>query len=270
MSPGPVRIGRRTLVTRLVPAGAVAVAVAAKSPADQAAASPEPGRPLALVYRGQAGCTGCSEAVRAMLNRYPAHYRVVFCGPGQEVPVTSATLASASLYVQPGGGDDLDAAWRAVRPFAGALRRWVHGGGHYVGICMGGFLAGFDPGFGLLPGDSGEYTKTSGATVRGDGDALVTVRWRGVDRTIYFQGGPYFTLRPGSGATVLARYSNGRIAAVVARYGAGSVGVVGPHPEAPTAWYREAGLAQPHPTNFDLGVDLVRTTVGAGAATKSR
>jgi hypothetical protein len=48
------------------------------------------------------------------------------------------------------------------------------------------------------------------------------------------------------------------------------VGVVSPHPEAPTAWYREAGLAQPHPTNFDLGVDLVRTTVGAGAATKSR
>ncbi|MGH9093256.1 MAG: BPL-N domain-containing protein, partial [Acidimicrobiales bacterium] len=263
------RLDRREVVTRLVPGAALALAAAGW--AGERPAGAEGGRrPLALVYRGKAGCTGCSEAVRTMLVRDPARYRVRYCGPGQEVPVTARTLAAADLYVQPGGGTDLAAAWRAVRPFAGTLRRWVHGGGHYVGICMGGFLAGFDPGYGLLPGDSGEYAGTPGATVHGGGDTLVTVRWRGHDRTLYFQGGPYFTFRPGAGVTVLATYTNGLVAAAVARHGAGSVGVVGPHPEAPARWYREAGLSHPHETQLPLGFDLVRTTVAATAPAARR
>lgn len=257
-------IGRRDVLTRLLPGGALALAAAAcGDTAASGGTAPGAGRPLALVYRGVAGCRGCSGAVRTMLHEDPAQYRTAYCGPGQPVPITPATLARATLYVQPGGGDDLEVAWRAMRPYAGHLRRWIHGGGHYVGICMGGFLAGFDPGFGLLPGDSGQYIETPGATVHDNGDALVTVRWRGRQRTMYFQGGPYFHFRPRSGVTVLATYSNGRVAAAVARYGAGSVGVVGPHPEAPAAWYRESGLSNPDETNLDLAYDLVRTTVEA-------
>ncbi len=175
--------------------------------------------------------------------------------------MSAETLSSASLYVQPGGGDDLDAAWRAVRPFADTLRSWIRGGGHYLGFCMGGFLAGVDPGFGILPGDSGEYITSPGATVRTDGDALVTVRWRDSDRSIYFQGGPYFSVPPRSDSAVLATYPNGLVAAVVAPYGSGSVGVTGPHPEAPVSWYRDADLAIPDPIPFDIGYDLVGTTV---------
>ena len=101
-----------------------------------------------------------------------------------------------------------------------------------MGFCMGGFLAGVDPGFGILPGDSGEYVTSAGATVRTDGDALITVRWRDSDRSIHFQGGPYFSVPPKSDSTVPASYPNGLAAAVVAPYGSGSVGVPGPHPEA--------------------------------------
>ena len=82
-----------------------------------------------------------------------------------------------------------------------------------------------------------------------------------MDRSIDFQGGPYFSLPKNSTATVLATYSNGLAAAMVARFSWGSVGETGPHPEAPASWYREAGLDNPDGFHLDLGYDLVETTM---------
>jgi glutamine amidotransferase-like uncharacterized protein len=260
---GPVRRGlsRRDLLLRLAPLGALGLAAACSGTTPPSVAHPDDqDRPLALLYRGPAACRGCAEAVAALLESSSTRYRIDYCGPDERLELTASTLAGASLYVQPGGGDDLDAAWRAMHPFAPTLRRWIHGGGRYVGFCMGGFLAGSDPGFGILPGDSGEYITTPGATVQNDDDALVTVRWGDTDRSIYFQGGPYFTA-PTPGATVLGTYTNGRVAALVAPYGSGRVGVTGPHPEAPVAWYRQADLSIPDPLPFDLGHQLVETTM---------
>ncbi|HUK72272.1 MAG TPA: BPL-N domain-containing protein [Streptosporangiaceae bacterium] len=175
--------------------------------------------------------------------------------------MSAQALSSAALYAQPGGGDDLELAWSEMRPYADDIRKWVRGGGHYLGICMGGYLAGFDPGFGLLPGDSREYITAADATVRTDGDSIVTVSWRGQSRHLYFQDGPYFKLRPNSHARVLATYPNGLAAAVVARYGKGSVGVSGPHPEAPASWYSESGLTNPDGIRLDLGYDLIEATI---------
>lgn len=254
-------MSRRTLLTRMAPLAALGVAAACGPGGSSTRGTAASDRPLALVYRGPAACGGCAEAAAALLESAPTPFRTAYCGPGERFAVEPRTLAAASLYVQPGGGDDLEAAWRAVQPFAGTLRDWIRSGGHYVGFCMGGFLAGSDPGFGILPGDSGEYVATPGATVRTDADALVTVRWGGGDRPIYFQGGPYFSVPPGTRSRVLGTYTNGLAAAMVARYGSGSVGVTGPHPEAPVSWYREADLAVPSPMPFDLGHDLIASTV---------
>ncbi len=262
----PPGVGRRQLLTRVLPLGALALAAGACAQDAAAPRSPPAhpsGRPLALIYRGPAGCPGCSEAVATLLETSPSRFETVYCGPHEAVQISPATLAPASLYAQPGGGNDLEAAWAAMRPSAGAIRDWVGGGGHYLGICMGGYLAGFDPGFGLLPGDSGEWITSPGATVHSIDDAMVTVDWGGQTRHIYFQDGPYFTVRAGSGATVLARYANGLAAAVVAPYGRGGVGVAGPHPEAPASWYRESGLTNPDGVHLDLGYDLVEATLGA-------
>ena len=62
---------------------------------------------------------------------------------------------------------------------------------------------------------------------------------------------------------MLATYSNGLAAAVVARYGRGSVGVSGPHPEAPASWYSESGLTNPNGVRLDLGYNLVEATIKA-------
>jgi len=85
------------------------------------------------------------------------------------------------------------------------------------------------------------------------------VFWRGRRRTVFFQDGPLFVLDPFAGVTPLATYPNGAVAALVTGFGAGRVGVVGPHPEATDDWFTDAGLPVHH--TQDLGLDLVDTVM---------
>ncbi|MFD2470590.1 BPL-N domain-containing protein [Amycolatopsis silviterrae] len=230
-----------------------------KAGAEAPPRSAEP--PLALVYNGPQGCDECGPAVAELLRRAPQHYRVEYVGPGTGKPLTAATLAEAQLYVQPGGGQDLDRTWQDLRGSADALRDWVRKGGSYLGLCFGGYLAGRDPGFGLLPGDTHGYAGSPGSTVPDDRDTVLEVSWRGKPRHMYFQDGPAFRLDDGADAAVLATYSNGAAAVVVAPYGKGRVGVSGPHPEADASWYEEKGLANPDGVRLDLAYELIQETV---------
>lgn len=215
--------------------------------------------PVALVYRGPAARpSACSDAVVSLLRSSSLGFDIRYVGPQGELPLNAKTLASAALYAQPGGGE-LGPAYRRMRQHRSAIRDYVAGGGHYLGFCLGGYLAGATPGFGLLPGDTDQYVGSKGATVRTMDDTLVEVLWRGRPRRMFFQDGPIFLLDSDAGTTVLARYRNSQIAAVVAPFGQGRVGVVGPHPEATVDWYSDCGLPQEH--NFDLGNDLVETVM---------
>lgn len=217
---------------------------------------------MALVYRGPESVPGCPEAAAELVRSAPGPLRAVFCGPDEEVPLTAASLAGCALYVQPGGGG-LEQAWGAMRRHADDIRAYVHGGGGYLGICLGGYLAGRDPGFGLLSGQIDQYVVQPRAAVRGSRDTVTAVNWRDERRHLYFQDGPCFT--PRARDHVLATYEDAdgdTCAALVARYGSGRVGVVGPHPEADRQWYDDEGLPAPDRTGADLGHDLLRTTLG--------
>jgi glutamine amidotransferase-like uncharacterized protein len=256
-------VDRRHLLTCGAQAAAAALLTAACSRRDAPGRPPESRgseRPRALVYRGPAVCTGCAESAAALLRSAPQPLAVTYCGPKERVPLSAESLARADVYVQSGGPDDVDGAWSEVRGIAPALRKWVRDGGRYLGLCMGGYLAGSDPGFDLLPGDTDEYIGTPGAAVRTSEDTVITVSWRGRKRQMYFQDGPYFDLGSDAKASVLATYDNGTVAALVAPYGKGRVGVSGPHPEADRSWYDEAGLSYPEGVKFDLGHDLVAVT----------
>lgn len=191
--------------------------------------------------------------------------RIRYVGPHDEISVRQGlTTAGAVLYVQPGGDGTVESAWRALRADAPAVRNFVLGGGRYLGICMGGYLAGTSPGFDLMNGrDADEHITRPGASVTADGDTLITVRWRGRPATLYFQDGPIFpvdTRRPET--VVLATYRNGDVAAVVAPVGGGKVGLVGPHPEATADWYAASRLAAPARIEQSYGRDLLTTLLG--------
>jgi glutamine amidotransferase-like uncharacterized protein len=211
---------------------------------------------LALVYRGPASLPGCPEAVAALLRTSRWRFDVRYVGPDEGVDISDAALIGASMYAQPGGGS-LDHGYRHLRRHRTQIRRFVRGGGRYLGFCLGGYLAGATPGFGLLPGDTDQYIGSPGATVRSAGSTVVQVSWRDRPRRLFFQDGPYFWVHRDADASVVATYRNGTIAAMVAGLGAGRVGVVGPHPEATEDWYTDARLAVARPLGVDLGLDLV-------------
>ena len=250
------RLSRRSFLSL---AGAGGLAAPAAVATARAGATPRASAlPLALVYLGPACDPGCAFSIGDILASGPSPMRVLYCGPDGDVPITAATLARASLYVQPGGGgDDYDAAWRLVQPKAALLRGWVRSGGRYLGICMGGYMAGHGPGYDLLPGNSWEWTGTPGASVTGLDPAVVTVNWAGEDRQVFYQDGPCFTLRPGRGGRVLATYDDGRPAAVVAPCGKGRVLACGVHPEADPSWYEGLAISPPARGTLDLARAMV-------------
>lgn len=232
-----------------------------RRPADDRSAG---GRPVALVYRGPATTEGYPEAVAALLRGGPWELDVRYIGH-RSAPLTATALAKAVLYAQPGGGE-LEPAYRHLREHRRAIREFVAGGGGYLGFCLGGCMAGATPGFGLLPGDTDRYIASKRGAVTHDRGTLVDVRWRDRPRVLFFQNGPRFLLDEGMPATVLARYPNEEIAAVVVPFGRGRVGVVGPHPEATSDWFVDAGL--PVRDNADLGRDLVDMVLGPDGAVR--
>ncbi|MGY0004239.1 BPL-N domain-containing protein [Micromonospora sp. I033] len=243
---------------RLVAAGGRALAgrgLTVRSPLPQGTPPP-----VALVYRGPATLPGCPEAVAALLKSSRWGFDVRYVGPDEDLPLSRQALAGAALYAQPGGGS-LKRGYRHLKHHRDEIRQFVHSGGRYLGICLGGYLAGATPGFALLPGDTDQYIGSAAATVDSEKNTVVQVSWRGRQRTLFFQDGPYFQLRPNADADILATYPNGRFAALVTPFGAGRVGVVGPHPEATDDWYLDAGLRAPERLGVDLGCDLVDTVM---------
>ena len=230
-------------------------------PAANSSPSLSGAHPVALVYRGPAGCDGCSEATAALLQSSKWNFDVKYVGPHESLSISDGLkLPNVKLYAQPGGSGNVWSAYLHLWWSAGDIKNFVNSGGRYLGICMGGYLAGTQPGFNLLPGDTNQYITSPGATVKNTQDTIVQVNWRGKPRYMYFQDGSYFLLNSGAaGVTVLGTYTNGEIAAMVAPHGKGKVGVSGPHPEATEEWYRVHNLVNPYGMSQDLGHDLIDT-----------
>lgn len=212
---------------------------------------------LALVYRGPGTCEDCAEP--AALALLAAGWTVEYVDPKG---LTPENLSRADLYLQGGGDDNTEVTVQAMTPAQlESLRAYVRGGGRYLGICAGGYLAGLwaddaktVPGFRLVDLDVGAEISSSTARVLG-------VIWRGKERPFYYQFGPYFDFSRSAlrdRAEIVARFADtGRVAAAIVPDGKGRVGLLGPHPEATPAWYADDHLPAPKASNWPLFDDFV-------------
>ena len=225
------------------------------TPAAQALEMP---RPIAVVYRGEAGCEGCSEAVGEMLEKSKFRFKVIYAGPREAVQVNDETLEGAIVYAQPGGGDDTELALSKLGPGAvAAVRSFVARGGRYLGICMGAYLAG-SPGFALIDGVPLQYWGRPGALVADYKGTVTPVVWGGKQRFVYYESGSTVVFRPtAKNVQVLASYPNKDVAVSITPFGRGKVALSGPHPEADKSWYESQGLVNPDGYKTDLGEDLI-------------
>jgi hypothetical protein len=202
----------------------------------------------------------CAHAAARLLATHHSRPQVVFTGPGAEDKLTAELLAQCTLYVQPGGGS-LKPAYKRLRSRRKLIREFVSSGGGYLGLCLGGYLAGNTPGFGLLPGDARRYIGTKTAEISHSRDTVVRIDWADRSEPVFFQDGPAFDIDESS-ATVLARYLDGSVAAAVARFGQGAVAVCGPHPEATPDWFDDIKPAHPFVDGTGRGHSLIDALEG--------
>ncbi|RGP67661.1 biotin ligase [Fusarium sporotrichioides] len=231
-------------------------------------------RPKAVVYRGPASSPGCPEAIGHLLESSPYHFKVVYAGPKEPVDVTDETLQGATIYAH-GGGPNWEKAYRQTKKYQKTIQKFVGGGGHYLGFCLGAYLAGPNDGYDLLPRgvETDQEIESRGAQVKDEDDTVIQVDWAfGSGKTdkkrwVYFQDGVVIKgLDAKTPGHVIGRYSsNSDVAASVTPYGKGWVGLIGPHPEADKTWYEDAEIENPEGVRSDIGHDFILATMNGGS-----
>ena len=210
------------------------------------------------IYRGPASCEDCSEVVKRSIEKLGPRYKIDFVGADERVDISEDSLAGYDIYVQPGGGQDIPRALKDIgKERARAIRAFVHGGGRYLGLCMGAYLADannmklVDQ---YIDGEAGR----PGFPIDSSDDAAIVVNWKGRRENIFFQDGPYMLPAIGDDRfRTIATYENGDIAAARYGYGDGLVVLTGPHPEADASWFDDAGIPRSKMPSDDLARDLM-------------
>ncbi len=206
-----------------------------------------------LVYSGTGVCEGCPEDIARELNAQGYDVQLA-----DEHEITLTKLKQFDLYIQP-GGDDVATVKRALRGTTAqgldgfqAIQSYVSDGGHFLGLCLGAFMADSSleddntENLHLIAAVASPHAKTPKAR-------LEYVDWQSIPTSLsgktlaYFQDGPQFKLiepeRKQGTPTILAKYgTNESIAAVMNSYGRGRAMAVGIHPEATDDWLKEDHL----------------------------
>jgi glutamine amidotransferase-like uncharacterized protein len=197
-------------------------------------------RGYALIYSGPSAGDDCPEAMAAVAKA--AGLPVRFVDATEKIP---ELLKDAAVLVIGGTTGDLEPFRESFNPTTvRAIRRYLHDGGRYWGICGGAYLAAekFSGNDGpvealkLIPAVAVDHSENLEAR-------LETVRWRGKNRSLYLEGSPKFILSDEEAAVeIIAYFEDDSIAALQCAYGNGKIAVSGPHPEARTSWLEHEGL----------------------------
>ncbi|WP_425021202.1 BPL-N domain-containing protein [Pantoea agglomerans] len=189
------------------------------------------------IYRGSAGCKGCSEMVAKSLRETGLNLSISYIGEKETLKINDKNLKKFELYIQPGGGQDIPAAYNAIGDdSADAIRRFVNSGKNYLGICMGAYLADRDW-IGLINSQLNSEVGRPGSDASDEGDYTFSISWDDKKESVYYQDGPYFENSSlSSGFKPIAYYNNKDVAMAAYSYGKGKVVLTGPHLEADESW----------------------------------
>lgn len=212
------------------------------------------------VYRGVASCDQCAETVKSAFEKLGITYQIDFIGPKERIDITENNLTKYDIYVQPGGGQDIEGAFKSLgKKRVEVIQNYVSRGGNYLGLCMGAYLADANN-FGLIKDELDSEVGRPGFPVKTIDDTSVSVNWKGRSEYIFYQDGPFlFPRKDDQLFSTIAVYANGDLAAARYSYGKGLVVLTGPHPEADTTWFEEAGISPDKRPTRDLFKDLIES-----------
>ena len=176
----------------------------------------------------------CSEdCVKAMVDVLSVNYNIKIFG--EKDLDDDNFFNDLDVIAFPGGLGDSDSYPDFfTRTRANRIARFLDGGGHYLGICMGAYWAGsryFDI---LTDVDAVQYIKRPNAKVRRSFGTVAEVDWEGTKEHMYFYDGCAL-IGDETKFNTIARYANGDPMGIIK----GRVGLLGCHPEAPLYWYEK-------------------------------
>jgi glutamine amidotransferase-like uncharacterized protein len=210
----------------------------------------------ALIYNGPISAEECPEAAAAIAEKVALKVR--FVSDITELPLL---LKNAAVFIIGGTGDDLSPLLKEFSPtVTEAFKDYLRNGGHYLGICGGGFVAstGWNEegthvkGLGIIPAKSEVFRQDFSA-------GILPVRWLGKIQPMFFKAGPSFQpIESQEAVEVIGYYEDGAIAALMCSYGKGKVAVCGPHPEARESWKSEAADGDKWISSTDRAVELLK------------
>lgn len=135
------------------------------------------------------------------------------------------------IVAVPGGIGDAENFSYLMKINKEPIRKFIKGGGRYLGICMGAYWAGKHY-FDILDGlDSVQYITRPNTDTRRPHAKNLKVTWNGEEEHMYFYDGCTFV---GNGEhKVISRYCNNDPMAIMQ----GRIGLIGCHPESQENWY---------------------------------
>jgi glutamine amidotransferase-like uncharacterized protein len=183
---------------------------------------------LVCVYAG-AGAVLASD-VEVALDKLEMPYLEV-----GEQDIRGGGLEDCSLLIVPGGYTALYVDALGEEGFE-QIRKFVAGGGGYIGICAGAYIAARNVevpsrplGLGIIEIRNERKAGRGLRTITIAKPAHPVVRGSEGKVDIWYQNGP--TIKAGEGVETLAIYEKGAAAIVCANYGQGKVVIFSPHPE---------------------------------------
>lgn len=132
----------------------------------------------------------------------------------------------------PGGIGEVDSFDRLFKHNKSRIRKFIHSGGKYIGICMGGYWAGSEYLDILTECDTTQYIKRPNTDTRRPHAKNLEVEWNGSKERMFFYDGFAVTGNREKFKTY-ARYMNDDPMAIIQN----NIGIVGCHPESQPHWY---------------------------------
>jgi len=141
---------------------------------------------------------------------------------------------NVDMIAVPGGIGDAESFDKVFKYNGNRVKQFIHGGGRYLGICMGAYWAGSRY-FDILDGvDAVQYIRRPGADIRRSYGTTAPVTWNNQAEDMYFYDGCALIGDETKFDTV-ARYANGDPMAIIQ----GRIGIIGCHPESQEYWYQK-------------------------------
>ena len=209
-----------------------------------------------LLFNGTGASPNDVAAVEAILKNNHLSFSAV--KSSQLNQMDQSQIRGYRLLIVPGG--NFVEIGNSLTPAATTnIRKAVHDGLNYLGICAGGFLAGkYSPPYNGLNLTSGVRFGFYAAESRGIRKAAVPIAVDGAPTLDqYWEDGPEFT----GWGTVVGKYPDGSPAIVEGTFGSGWVILSGVHPEAPASWRHGMTFNTPASVDNAYASTLIRAAL---------